>query len=82
MYRIRPDSILLHINDAEDYLPPSVWLAACADDTTLYKAILNRESAAADAGVLETAVGSLASWVTSWHIAFKPTKSQALAISA
>ena len=56
MCRIRPDSILLYINDAEDYLPPSVWLAACADDTTSYKAILNRESEAADAGVLETAV--------------------------
>ena len=52
--------LLLYVNDAKDHLPPSVGLAVYADDVTLSKAILNWESAAADTGVLQTAVDSLA----------------------
>lgn len=76
-----PTLFLLYTNDAEDHLPEEAQLAVYADDTTLYKCITSRNTLANEADTIQQAVDALAHWGETWHIAFEPSKSQALVIS-
>ena len=75
-----PTLYLLYTNDAEDYLPAGVELAANADHTTLYQCVNTLVDVSERSGTLQSAVDALTVRGESWKITFEPSKSQTLQI--